>query len=219
MRAIGLRASAPSIRAVYLRRLSSPMLQHLSAATTASPNSVVEAAFWPGLATSPVMTPDSIAASTAFSIALAAASWHHRAARIAILICARRVQGWGHVQQSRGPFHPEGVISATAMPRVRPAASRAISAHAGGTLFRCVQARVPFLPRLAAHGVMPISQVEGLLREPGRHLSRFAIFSFRISQSTAERGPAEPAQRTQLPPARPHWGTFLRTRGLGSSYG
>jgi len=29
---------------------------------------------------------------------------------------------------------------------------------------------------------------------------------FHISRSTAERGPAEPAQRPQLHPTRPHWG-------------
>ena len=66
----------------------------------------------------------------------------------------------------------------TAMRCVRPAASRAISAHPGGTVSRCVQARVPFLPVLTAQGVMPVSQGEGLLREPGRPLFSFADFSF-----------------------------------------
>ena len=69
----------------------------------------------------------------------------------------------------------------TAMRCVRPAASRAISAHPGGTVSRCVQARVPFLPVLTAQGVMPVSQGEGLLREPGRPLFSFADFSFRIA--------------------------------------
>ena len=92
-----------------------------------------------------------------------------------------RAKGRGHTQQSQGRFHPECAISATAMRCVRPAASRAISARAGGTHFRCVQARVPFLPVLTAQGVMPVSQGEGLLREPGRPLFSFADFSFRIA--------------------------------------
>ena len=71
-----------------------------------------------------------------------------------------RAKGRGHTQQSQGRFHPECAISATAMRCVRPAGPRTISAHAGGTLFPGFQARVPFLPRLTSHGVMPTLQVE-----------------------------------------------------------
>ena len=112
-----------------------------------------------------------------------------------------RAKGRGHTQQSQGRFHPECAISATAMRCVWPAGPRTISAHAGGTLFPGFQARVPFLPRLTSHGVMPTLQVEGLLREPGRHLSRFANFSF------VHRGPPAPCKIPRSrPPCRPHCG-------------
>ena len=111
-----------------------------------------------------------------------------------------RAKGRGHTQQSQGRFHPESVISSTAMRCVWPAASRAISAHADGTLFRCFQARVPFLPGLTSHGVMPTLQVEGLLREPGRHLSRFANLSFTFLGPLPSAGrPSQHSARSFIP--------------------
>ena len=92
---------------------------------------------------------------------------------------------------------------------VRPAGPRTISAHAGGTHFPGFQARVPFLPRLTSHGVMPTLQVEGLLREPGRHLSRFANFSF------VHRGPPPCKTRPSQIIAR----SFLRSASLGQATG
>ena len=139
-----------------------------------------------------------------------------------------RAKGRGHTQQSQGRFHPECAISATAMRCVWPAGPRTISAHAGGTLFPGFQARVPFLPRLTSHGVMPTLQVEGLLREPGRHLSRFANFSF------VHRGPppckTRPSQiiaRSFLPLGltvgqatgqAARWPTFCVPRGVARRY-
>ena len=111
-----------------------------------------------------------------------------------------RAKGRGHTQQSQGRFHPECAISATAMRCVRPAGPRTISAHAGGTLFPGFQARVPFLPRLTSHGVMPTLQVEGLLREPGRHLSRFANLSFTFLGPLPSAGrPSQHSARSFIP--------------------
>ena len=111
-----------------------------------------------------------------------------------------RAKGRGHTQQSQGRFHPECAISATAMRCVWPAGPRTISAHAGGTLFPGFQARVPFLPRLTSHGVMPTLQVEGLLREPGRHLSRFANLSFTFLGPLPSAGrPSQHSARSFIP--------------------
>ena len=117
-----------------------------------------------------------------------------------------RAKGRGHTQQSQGRFHPECAISATAMRCVWPAGPRTISAHAGGTLFPGFQARVPFLPRLTSHGVMPTLQVEGLLREPGRHLLLFANFSFAfLGPPPSTDRPSQYSARSFIPHAS-HWG-------------
>ena len=116
-----------------------------------------------------------------------------------------RAKGRGHTQQSQGRFHPECAISATAMRCVWPAGPRTISAHAGGTLFPGFQARVPFLPRLTSHGVMPTLQVEACSESLAVTFSPSRISLF-VSRSTAVQNPAELGNCTQLHPSRPHWG-------------
>ena len=116
-----------------------------------------------------------------------------------------RAKGRGHTQQSQGRFHPECAISATAMRCVRPAGPRTISAHAGGTLFPGFQARVPFLPRLTSHGVMPTLQVEACSESLAVTFSpsRFSLSCTAIHRRVADR-PSQYSARSF--PARSHTG-------------
>ena len=126
-----------------------------------------------------------------------------------ICLCTRWCKRRGHMQQSQSRFPFVSGIFCIIARCIWLAGRCASFAHAGRALFLHFQACVPFLPGLAAPGVRPAAQVEGLLHEPGCLLSRFG------KKILSHRGPLPNAGRPSLHSARSFIPYGLSGPGLG----